>query len=113
MNIIPTNGTWSKVIGNLGASGWKITSGTQSELTGSLWETDSEPNHPQWSMGLPDGPEKSPTGLFYTSLPAACLRFMIRRGVHGFSPFLIYWAFHQACIENSSIARGLAALLFH
>lgn len=113
MNIIPTNGTWRKAIGNLGASGWKIISGTQSELTGSLWETDSEPNHPQWSVGLPDGPEKSPTGLFYTSLPATCLRFMIRRGVHGFSPFLIYWAFHQACIENSSIARGLAALLFH
>ena len=72
MNIIPTNGTWSKVIGNLGASGWKIISGTQSEFTGSLWETDSEPNHPQWSMGLPDGPEKSPTGLF--SLPRCSLR---------------------------------------
>lgn len=108
MNIIPTNGTWSKVIGNLGASGWKIISGTQSGLTGSLWETDSEPNHPQWSMRPPDGPEKSPTGLFYTSLPATCLRFMIRRGVHGFSPFLIYWAFHEACTENSQRARSSA-----
>ena len=67
------NGTLSKVIGYLVAMGWKMISGTQRDLTGSPWEADPEPNHPQWSMGPPDGLEKLPTGLFYASLPATCL----------------------------------------
>ena len=107
------NGTLSKVIGYLVAMGWKMISGTQRDLTGSPWEADPEPNHPQWSMGPPDGLEKLPTGLFYASLPATCLWLTIRRGARGFSFFLIYWAFRQAYRENNHIGRGLAALLFH
>lgn len=98
---------WSKVIGNLVASVWKVISRTQPQWTGSQWEADSEPNHPQWPVA------KSKPVLFYASPPATCLWLMIMRG--GMASSLSWYIGHltKQTEKITAFPEGLAVLLFH